>query len=62
MAGKESSDVYFDALRCKTQCFRALPDLLANLQDSVRNAKSIPFNNLDSAEGMGVDVKEKTLE
>jgi len=48
LAGEASGDVYFDALRCKAQCFRALPDLLVNLPDSVRNAKSIPLNNLDT--------------
>ncbi len=48
VAGEASSDVYFDALRCKAQSFRALPDLLVNLPNSVRNAKIIPLNNLDT--------------
>lgn len=48
IGGADSGDDYFEALRCKAQCFRALPDLLANLPDSVRNAQSIPLNNLDT--------------
>ncbi|VVN78734.1 hypothetical protein PS704_00922 [Pseudomonas fluorescens] len=28
------------------QCYSALPDLLVNPPDSVRNAKSIPLNHL----------------
>lgn len=39
-----------DALHCaaRPSISRALPDLLVNLPDSVRNAKSIPLNNLDT--------------
>ena len=48
LAADASGDLYFDALRSKAQSFRALPDLLVNLPDSVRNAKSIPLNNLDA--------------
>ncbi|SHL15711.1 serine/threonine-protein kinase HipA [Pseudomonas punonensis] len=48
LAGEASGDLYFDALRGKAQDFRALPDLLVNLPDSVRNANSIPLNNLDA--------------
>lgn len=48
LAGAESGDEYFDALRCQAQCFRALPDLLVNLPDSVRSAPSIALNNLDT--------------
>lgn len=48
LADDASGDLYFDALRSKAQSFRALPDLLVNLPDSVRNAKSIPLNNLDA--------------
>lgn len=48
LAGEASGDVYFDALRSKAQAFRALPDLLVNLPDSVRSAQSIPLNNLDT--------------
>lgn len=48
LAGVGSGDVYFDALRSKAESFRALPDLLVNLPDSVRNAKSIPLNSLDA--------------
>lgn len=47
LAGKTGGDDYFDALRERAQSMRALPDLLGNLPDSVRNAQSIPLNNLD---------------
>lgn len=48
LAGGESGDLYFDALRSKAQDFRALPDLLVNLPESVRSVNSIPLNNLDA--------------
>ncbi|GLK88530.1 toxin HipA [Pseudomonas turukhanskensis] len=48
MAHGASADVYFDALREQAQRMRALPDLLANLPERVRNAQSIPLNNLDT--------------
>lgn len=48
LAGGASEDFYFDALRRKTQHFRAVPDLLVNLPESVRKANSIPLNNLDA--------------
>ncbi len=47
LAGEAYGDLCFDALRSKAKAFRALPDLLVNLPDSVRNAQSIPLNNLD---------------
>ncbi|MEN0105266.1 MAG: HipA domain-containing protein [Pseudomonas sp.] len=48
MADDPDGDSYFDALRAMAQRFRALPDLLVNLPDSVRGAKNIPLNNLDT--------------
>lgn len=48
LGGAAVGDLYFDALRSQAQRFRALPDLLVNLPDSVRNARSIPLNNLDT--------------
>ncbi|MDU0686162.1 HipA domain-containing protein [Pseudomonas aeruginosa] len=41
-------DSLFDALREEAQRFRALPDLLVDMPASVRNAQSIPVNNLDT--------------
>lgn len=41
-------DALFDALREQAQRFRALPDLLVDMPASVRNAQSIPVNNLDT--------------
>lgn len=41
------SDVIFDRLRAAAQEFRALPDLLTELPDEVRNSNAIPLNNLD---------------
>lgn len=41
-------DELFDALRARAEQFRALPDLLTELPTSVRNAPSIPLNQLDT--------------
>ncbi|MFJ3482608.1 type II toxin-antitoxin system HipA family toxin [Pseudomonas sp. NPDC090202] len=42
-----SPDVLFQRLRDAADVFRALPDLLTGLPEEVRNAQSIPLNNLD---------------
>ena len=40
-------DELFERLRAAAQLFRALPDLLVDLPEEVRQAQSIPMNNLD---------------
>lgn len=40
-------EVLFERLRGAAQVFRALPDLLINLPAEIRQAPSIPLNNLD---------------
>lgn len=61
MAGKASSEAYFDAMRCKAQCFLTLLDLIVNMPDSARNAKSFRSIIWTRLDGKGVDVKEMTL-
>lgn len=47
--------------RSKAQSFRALSDLLVNLLDTVRNAKRILLNNLDTRLKEWGGVKEMIL-
>lgn len=42
-----SPDVLFERLRGAAEMFRGLPDLLVDLPEEVRQAQSIPLNNLD---------------
>ncbi|CDF85729.1 hipa-like c-terminal domain protein [Pseudomonas knackmussii B13] len=44
----QTGDEVYEGVRQAAQRFRALPDLLVNLPESVRNAQIIPLNNLDT--------------